>query len=433
MKMSGLTERFTEGRRASELTISSLSEHGPTDRSVAHSKKKRPALQIFGITITVLLVQAALLISFFLTIANTKFGNIDKDGAVRTVANTNSGNVGKDGIVNLQLGLERTANVFEACSKEDLVIMEKHLYYPAFKTCCPQSNWIEDLYQEGFDLGSEDGSFLGVTIGCNKGFDAINTARMGMRNPVFDKPEWNKNLVARGVNTKGACGQHTSPQYELGRGEGLIKGEMHCVEPMPSTFDAVKNVADKLNLHIEGFVTTQAAISSRDGEISFPTGNSSQGAEEYSIASCNDQSRIQARNDYCTDIPMYSLQTYVDTYVKSKGPINILSVDVEGFDFDVLFGAGSVLDRTQYLEFEYHIYGSWAKLHVHDLVNLLDGKGFNCYWAGKKKLWRITNCELRKFDTWHGWSNVACVHRSQTELAQKMENLFLATIGKTSS
>ena len=125
MKMSGLTERFTEGRRASELTISSLSEHGPTDRSVAHSKKKRPALQIFGITITVLLVQAALLISFFLAVANTKFGNIDKDGAVRTVANTNSGNVGKDGIVNLQLGLERTANVFEACSKEDLVIMEQ--------------------------------------------------------------------------------------------------------------------------------------------------------------------------------------------------------------------------------------------------------------------------------------------------------------------
>lgn len=220
-----------------------------------------------------------------------------------------------------------------------------------------------------------------------------------------------------------------------GGGAGPIKGEMHCVEPMPSTFDAVKNVTDELNLHMEGFVTTQAAISSRDGTISFPMGNNSKGAEGYSMASCNDVSIVNTgeRGVYCTDIPMYSLQTYVDMYVKSKGPINILSVDVEGFDFDVLFGAGSVLDRTQYLEFEYHMVGSWAKLHVHDLVNLLDGKGFNCYWAGKKKLWRITNCELRKFDTWHDWSNVACVHRSQNELAQKMENLFLATIGKTSS
>lgn len=52
---------------------------------------------------------------------------------------------------------------------------------------------------------------------------------------------------------------------------------------------------------------------------------------------------------------MYSLQTYVNKFVKSKtDPINILSVDVEGFDFDVLFGAGSVLDRTEYIEFEFH-------------------------------------------------------------------------------
>ena len=49
--------------------------------------------------------------------------------------------------------------------------------------------------------------------------------------------------------------------------------------------------------------------------------------------------------------------------VKSTGPINILSVDVEGFDFDVLFGAGSVLDRTQCLEFECHKVRHWGKLH----------------------------------------------------------------------
>ncbi len=395
MKMSRLTKRHNEGRRESGLIMSALSEYVEKDRPVAHSKKKLLALQIFGV---------ATCVSFFLALANTKSGDV----------------VVEDGVVNLQLGLERTANVFQACSEEDLVIMENQLKNPMRQTACPQSNWIEDLYQEGLDLGSEDGSFLGVTIGCNKGFDAINTARMGMRNPVFDKVEWNKNLVAHGVNTRGACGQ---------------QGEMHCVEPMPSTFDVVKKVADELNLHAEGLVTTQAAISSRDGEISFPTGKNSEGAEAFSMASCNDLSTTQsrARKEHCSDIPMYSLQTYVDMYVKSKGPINILSVDVEGFDFDVLFGAGSVLDRTQYLEFEYHKYGSWAKLHVHDLVNLLDGKGFNCYWAGKKKLWRITNCELRKFDTWHDWSNVACVHRSQNKLAQKMENLFLATIGKTSS
>jgi hypothetical protein len=37
--------------------------------------------------------------------------------------------------------------------------------------------------------------------------------------------------------------------------------------------------------------------------------------------------------------------------------INVLAIDAEGWDFDALFGASSVLDRTYYLEFEYHMIG----------------------------------------------------------------------------
>ena len=122
---------------------------------------------------------------------------------------------------------------------------------------------------------------------------------------------------------------------------------------------------------------------------------------------------------------MISLQTYVDKFIKSKGPINILSIDVEGFDFDVLFGAGTVLDRTQYLEFEFHAIGAWVKYHLTDIVGLLDGKGFTCYWAGNDRLWRITGCLHEIYATAHGWSNVACVHRSYTKLAKNMESKFL--------
>ena len=52
----------------------------------------------------------------------------------------------------------------------------------------------------------------------------------------------------------------------------------------------------------------------------------------------------------CSDV---SLESYVAKHVKSLGPIDVLQIDVEGWDFDVLFGAGSVLDRTKYIEFEY--------------------------------------------------------------------------------
>ena len=109
---------------------------------------------------------------------------------------------------------------------------------------------------------------------------------------------------------------------------------------------------------------------------------------------------------------------------KGSGPINILQIDVEGYDFDVLFGAGSVLDSTHYLEFEYHRDGKWGNLHLQDAVRLLDGKGFTCYWSGENRLWRISGCYFEHYNYFHGWSNVACVHRSQKILYDRMEKVF---------
>merc|ERR1712127_1088658 len=78
----------------------------------------------------------------------------------------------------------------------------------------------------------------------------------------------------------------------------------------------------------------------------------------------------------CVDVPMYSLDSYADRFVRSKGPVNVLQIDVEGFDFNAMFGASSVLDRTLYLEFEHGGRGTWGALHLQDAVKLLDGKGF---------------------------------------------------------
>jgi FkbM family methyltransferase len=192
---------------------------------------------------------------------------------------------------------------------------------------------------------------------------------------------------------------------------------------VPSTAQILSNSTKDLGLD-QGksiFEFTKAAVSSADGMIEFSTSVKDGGKETKSIGdSCRGN---------CEEVPMYSLQTYVDKFVKSKtDPINILSVDVEGFDFDVLFGAGSVLDRTEYIEFEFHATGNWRNYHIMDAINLLSGKGFTCYWSGQQKLWRLTECHHDVYNHWHGWSNVACVHRSQKVLATKMERLFLDTL-----
>ena len=121
------------------------------------------------------------------------------------------------------------------------------------------------------------------------------------------------------------------------------------------------------------FVVVQVAISSRDGNVKFP--NFHTGRESGMIEFCDQYCDSTVQDDCCPDVNMYSLDSYVDKFVKSKGPINVLSIDTEGRDFDVLFGASCVLDRTYYVEFEYHIDGNWGKFHLQDTIRLLDGKG----------------------------------------------------------
>jgi len=292
----------------------------------------------------------------------------------------------------------------------------------AHNTKCPNNSWLQDYFKQDFKSRTDKKSFIGISIGCNKGYDAINTARMGMNNPKFDKLLWAKEMN-REVGRKeesGACNQKKDPQFEILADEPERSGEMHCVEPVPNTAQILQSARERLGLDkgSSTFEVTKAAISSADGTVKFP--NVRAGVENANLSDCRHN---------CEEVPMYSLQTYVNKFVKSKtDPINVLSIDVEGFDFDVLFGAGSVLDRTEYIEFEYHIEGNWNNYHIMDAVRLLNGKGFTCYWAGQQKLWRLTECDHEIYKHWHGWSNVACVHRSQNVLATKMETLFIDSL-----
>jgi FkbM family methyltransferase len=181
------------------------------------------------------------------------------------------------------------------------------------------------------------------------------------------------------------------------------------------------NASSVLGYEKKGLVLTQAVVSSRDGKMEFSGKN---GQEDRGI---HHQDACKNPSD-CKKVPMYSVDSYLDKFVQSKGPVNMLLIDVEGWDFDVLFGASSVLDRTQYLEFEYHKTGPWGRYHLPDTVRLLDHKGFTCYWSGNSKLWRITGCYFDIYNTYHDWSNVACVHRTYEKLAERMEGLYLVTM-----
>ena len=125
-----------------------------------------------------------------------------------------------------------------------------------------------------------------------------------------------------------------------------------------------------------------------------------------------------------------TMDAFSDKHMTSNANqnINVLLIDTEGYDFDVLKGAEKTLERVEYLEFEFSSAPRWMEFGLIDVIDYMDEKGFTCYWAGWKKLWRITGCWQKHFAK-HQWSNVACVNNAlKPELAQKMEEVFEGTL-----
>ena len=310
-------------------------------------------------------------------------------------------------------------------------------------TQCPKATWLEEYYQEMQTAESTSNNpkqFVGISVGCNKGFDAIHTLRMGTYNDQIHKADWKVAMESKsGTLHQSVCGQDSAsdmfvilPAFQK-KSTTRPVGEMHCVEPMPKTFDSLEYSLQHLKYDKYGFHVTNAAISKESGTMYFPSNtDENSGVENQGLATCTEEHMSKEdREKTCRPVKVFSLKDFVDQKVKSKGPIHILSIDVEGFDCDVLYGAGKeVLQRVEYLEFEYNWMGSWAKVHLLDVVEMLDETGFTCYWAGIDILWRITDCWQSFYDI-HAWSNVACVNRNTVpDLAIKMEEKFKSSLQK---
>jgi FkbM family methyltransferase len=318
------------------------------------------------------------------------------------------------------------AKAFRAaqCTPEQLHLIDIDLPGLRFSdlTRCPKATWYDSYLKS-----TSTPHFLSVYVGCNKGFDAINTMRRATHSPLFDKPTWQTALkAASGVDATGVCGAHIEPQFEI-QEQKTSSATLHCIEAMPVTAAVLKKAASELELEKHGFHVVHAALSRQDGTTRFPK-NSYFGREDMGIYGCEGMGA--KTSDHCEEVPMYSLDSFVNKHVQD-GIIHFLSIDVEGSDYDVLMGGGNTLKRVEYLEFEYHEFKPWAKYPLSSAIDPLDWLDFTCYWAGQDKLWRITGCYRPQYDG-HGWSNVACVNRVLApELAEQMERKFLETITKS--
>jgi len=51
---------------------------------------------------------------------------------------------------------------------------------------CFDATWLENFYEESFSADE----FVGISVGCNKGFDSIKTARIGFNDHRFNSSSW---------------------------------------------------------------------------------------------------------------------------------------------------------------------------------------------------------------------------------------------------
>lgn len=287
-------------------------------------------------------------------------------------------------------------------------------------TKCPDSSsWLEDYYSNTHNH-SDSYYFVAINVGCNKGYDALHYLRMGTRQAQLNKTAW-KDALGSNVQ-EGVCQQELLEDLDLPPPlqEKVLPGQVHCIEPMPSTFQALRNAANITGYQQYGLEVVQTAMSDRKGTALLPSVLVA-GTENKGLSSEFEQGQLEP-------VEQLTLDDYVVQY-KIRQRIHVLLIDVEGYDFNVLLGANKTLEGVEYLEFEYNWSGPWEKQRLDEAILYLHDKSFTCYWAGVGKLWRLdSSCWLDHYNA-HFWSNVACVHRQLVpDLARRMEEIFQATI-----
>jgi FkbM family methyltransferase len=225
----------------------------------------------------------------------------------------------------------------------------------SFATRCPQASWVSEFYdrlnKEAMTAKPRKRQRTAVYVGCNKGMDAINTLRMLSNNPAVDKFEWRDVFFENQTVAAGHCNQEFEPQYDIAaESAGTVKTIVHCLEAMPVTARQLASTVRRLQLD-DVLLVKNAAVSDSDGWTLFPN-QEKVGVEGLGLDACSGR---QVDYSACSNVTVATLDSLLlqDKEDEREDPlyVDLLSIDVEGHDFNVLLGAKRLLPNVRYLEF----------------------------------------------------------------------------------
>eukprot|EP00543_Licmophora_paradoxa_P011052 CAMPEP_0202476622 /NCGR_PEP_ID=MMETSP1360-20130828/93515_1 /ASSEMBLY_ACC=CAM_ASM_000848 /TAXON_ID=515479 /ORGANISM="Licmophora paradoxa, Strain CCMP2313" /LENGTH=1218 /DNA_ID=CAMNT_0049103835 /DNA_START=54 /DNA_END=3708 /DNA_ORIENTATION=+ len=320
----------------------------------------------------------------------------------------------------------------QKCSATDIELLRKNKYLASGLTLLKESrkpksdSWFESMIRLDYSLNQKK-QYRGVSIGCNKGIDAVGVARLLSWNTVFSPLAWNREMTKiAGIENFPYKEEISELEISPSDLNNTREVEFHCVEPLPVNIRALEQSNTALGLEKWGFYTHHYALSNQSGSVPFPV-NDVVGEEALGIDACiKPDVKDSDAESKCEDVAMFTLDEFSHNHIP-KGIIDVLLIDVEGYDFLVLKEGKDTLSRTRYLEFEYHGIGPWVDQKLEDAVSFLDDLGFTCYFLGQGRLFRLTGCWIDNFEI-HRWSNVGCVHRLERHWLAIMESISEATM-----
>ena len=146
-------------------------------------------------------------------------------------------------------------------------------------------------------------------------------------------------------------------------------------------------------------------------KLSFPLGANSH-------ATCNPTSQPH-RNHLCQDVPTTTLDKLVEELVWPS--IDLLKLDLEGFDHYALLGARNTLATHKISLIQFEVTRAWETVGCSpcSTFRLLRETGFNLFHLRPQSLQRIDLAQTPHFST---YSNFCAIHKSVTSTTTKSSN-----------
>jgi FkbM family methyltransferase len=167
------------------------------------------------------------------------------------------------------------------------------------------------------------------------------------------------------------------------------KASITCFEPDPRAF---KSLSEKLG-HSSDVHLINKGVSDQKGTL------------RLNMAPRTTHSSFVG---YGESIDAVSVEVTTLDDTKLTGHIDLIKIDVEGFEYKVLQGAKETLKRTSFVQFEFSGANHQSRLFVKDFIDYLNGYGFDLYKIKADRLTRISGNPEERF----ALKNYLAIHRS---------------------